>query len=228
MAQFFQPSIQYNDNDPNTGRIAGAIRMSQAGTQPNIGLMHSGVTPVAGATAAQPNQAPGTINYAAGGVVSQGPLGVSVPATPLNVNPCAAANSGPASGGGAGNANLSLISAMSTGDDGPDSTPYSQAPTQGPNIASNAAGAGFGAPQTAPAIGAAQLDNVQFTAAPSGTISSLTLSAAWPRATASNYVLTLSTSQIIYGVTLTQNATTCTFPSTLIAAGANVFAAVAQ
>jgi hypothetical protein len=216
MAQFFQPSWQGNDNDPfNSGRVAGPIRMSQAGTQPNIGLLHSGVVPV---TQSAPSQQDGPTNTA-----RQGPAQVSVPSTPLNLSPAAAATSGPNFGA----ANTSLISAMSSGDDGPDATPYTQAPTLGSNIPSNAAGAA-GAAQTATASGASQLDNVQFTAAPSGTITSLTLNAAWPRATAPNYILCLSNGQLIFGVTLTQGATTCTFASTQIQGTATVFAAVAQ
>jgi hypothetical protein len=216
MAQFFQPAWQGNDNDiSNSQRVAGAIRMSIAGTQPNIGLLHSGVTPASQST---PNQQTGPANF-----VTQGPGAVSVPGTPLNVSPVAAATSGPNFGA----ANLSLISAMSTGDDGPDATPYTQAPTLGPNIPSNAAGA-VGASQTTAAIGQAQLDNVQFSAAPAGTITSLTLVAPWPRPTASNYIVVLSTGQVIYGVTLTNGATTCTFASTSIQGSPTALAAVAQ
>lgn len=219
-----QPSIQYNDNDPyNSGRVATLARMGQTAHNANISLLHSGVTPLAGATGIQANQAPGTINQASGGVVSQGPLGTSVPGVPLNVGPNALATSGP----GAGNANQSLLAAASWGDDGPDTAVYQQSGTLGSNIPSNAAGEA-GAPQTATTIGATQLDNVQLTAAPAGTITSLTLNANWPRTTASNYVLTLSTGQVIYGATLTQNATTCTFPSTAIYGSPTVLAAVSQ
>jgi hypothetical protein len=219
-----QAPITYNDNDPyNSGRVATLVRLSQAGTQPNIGLLHSGVTPVAGATGLQANQMPGSINYGAGGVVSEGPAGVSVPAVPLNVAPNAAATSGP----GGGNANQSLLAAMSWGDNLANNSPYQQSPTLGPGIASNAAGVA-GGEQTITTSGATELDNVQFTAAPAGTITSLTLTANWPRAPASNYVLALSTGQIIFGVTLTQNATTCTFPSTTIFGSPTVNAVVSQ
>jgi hypothetical protein len=215
-----QPSIQYNDNDPyNSGRVAAAIRLSQAGTQPNIGLLHSGVTP---ASQSSPNQQTGPANF-----VAQGPAAVSVPAVPLNVAPNAAATSGPAGGGGAGNANQSLIAAMSWGDDGPDSALYQAGATLGSNIPSNAAGA-VGDAQTQLALGSPQLDNVQFSGAPAGTITSLTLNAAWPRATASNYILSLSTGQVIFGATLTNGATTCTFASTSIQGSPTVLAAVAQ
>jgi hypothetical protein len=224
--QPFSGSIIYNSNDPyNSGQVATMIRLSQAGTQPNIGLLHSGVTPVAGATGLQANQMPNSINYSAGGaVVSEGPTGVSVPAVPLNNLPNAAAT-GPSPG--AGNANQSLIAAMAWGDNVSDNAPYQQAPTLGAGIASNAAGVA-GGEQTQITNGATQLDNVQFTAAPTGTITSLTLNAAWPRATATNYILALSNGQTIFGVTLTNGATTCTFPSTVIQGSPTVLAAVSQ
>jgi hypothetical protein len=219
-----QSSIQYNDADPyNSGRVATALRLSLVGT-PGVGLMHSGVSVVAGATGVQANQMPNTINYAAGGaVVSQGPLGVSVPAVPLNVVPNAAATSGP----GAGNANQAVIGAMSVCNDGIYNAPYQQSGTLGSGIASNAAGVA-GGEQTQMNSGATQLDNVQFTVAPTGTITSLTLNAVWPRATANNYILALSNGQLIFGVTLTQNATACTFGSTVVQGSPTVLAAVLQ
>jgi hypothetical protein len=221
-----QPSIQYNSNDPyNSVQVAGLIRMSMAGVAPTIGLMHSGVRPIEGATAAQPNQAPGTINYAAGGVASQGPTGVSVPGTPMaSPSPNAAATSG----GNPGCANQSLIAAMSVGNDGPDTVIYQAAIALGSGIPSNTAGEAGSQQSVTNATGAAELDSVIFTAAPSGTITSLTLNAAWPRPTANNYILSLSTGQLIYGVTLTLNATTCTFPSTQIQGSPTVLASVAQ
>jgi hypothetical protein len=203
-------SIIYNDNDLSGGRVAAMVRMSIAGTVPVAGLLHSGLLAPLVATSPQPNQAPGTINYSAGGIASQGP-GSAAPATPVGNLPVSAASSGNSNIGAVAQ---SAIGAMSNGTNTSTVQPYLAAPALGSDIPSNAATA-VGAQQSLQNTNGMQLiNNVAFGSAPSGTIAAGgsvgTLTVAFTGQTASNYVLTLSTGQVLFGITLTSGATTCT------------------
>lgn len=218
----------YNDNDISGGRVASMVRMSMAGSIPVAGLLHAGISVPVAATAAQPNQAPGTINYSAGGVVAQG-IASAAPSAPVGNLPVSGSNSGNNFGGVA----QAALAAMAIGNHASALQPYAESPALGPSIPSNAAGAA-GAPQSQQNICGAQLiNNVSFTVAPSGSLAAGasvgTLTAAWQGQTASNYVLTLSTGQVLFGITLTNGATTCTTgPAVVVNGTPTVNAQVSQ
>jgi hypothetical protein len=213
----------YNDNDLSGGRVAAMIRMSMAGTVPVAGLLHNGLLAPLAATSPQANQAPGTINYSAGGVAAQGP-GSAAPASPIGNLAVSASSSAPVGGGtNIGAVAQSAIGAMANGTNTSTVQPYLASPAIGSGSPSNAAGA-VGAQQSVQNTAGQQLiNNVAFSGAPSGTLAAGasvgTLTAAFTGQTASNYVLTLSTGQVLYGITLTSGATTCVTQNAVTIAG---------